>query len=340
MNGWSPRVWILGLLAASTTTVPALAQGKPPATKPAPAVAAAPAAAGLSLKEAKYAAIVAWLGTNPKAADRAEGLGEAADLAAEIGKWGEAKGHAEAYGKEFADGERSGEMKLMIGKALANLPGRAADAKKAFADAFEAAGDDVNAAVAATSELAELLVGMDDKDGAEQALHTLSERFAQVRGLKEFVQQKRAEIAEIGVEPKPIDVTAFDGKPLKLSALKGKVVLIDFWATWCGPCIQELPNVIAAYKKYHGQGFEIVGISLDQDEQKLKDFLASHDMPWPQFFDGKGWQNEVGQLYGVQSIPKTYLLDRDGKVRRVGLRGEALGREVQKLLAQKAGAAK
>ncbi len=75
---------------------------------------------------------------------------------------------------------------------------------------------------------------------------------------------------------------------LSLAGYKGKVVLVDFWATWCGPCVDELPNVIAAYKKYHDKGFEIVGISLDQDKAKLEEFLKEKGMTWPQFLDGKG----------------------------------------------------
>jgi thiol-disulfide isomerase/thioredoxin len=135
-----------------------------------------------------------------------------------------------------------------------------------------------------------------------------------------------------GEPPPPIEVTALDGKPLSLSDYKGKVLLIDFWATWCGPCIRELPNVKEVYEKYKEKGFDILGISLDQDRGRLESFLESESMPWRQVFDGKGWQNEVAGLYGVTSIPKTYLLDQNGKVVKIGLRGEDLGKEVARLL--------
>ena len=113
------------------------------------------------------------------------------------------------------------------------------------------------------------------------------------------------------------------------------MVLVDFWATWCGPCVDELPNVLAAYKKYHGQGFEIVGISLDEDQAKLTSFLKEQGMTWAQFFDGKGWENKLAVKYGVESIPATFLLDGEGTIIAKNLRGPALDAELARRLAQK-----
>jgi peroxiredoxin len=124
------------------------------------------------------------------------------------------------------------------------------------------------------------------------------------------------------------------GKPLSVANYRGKVVLIDFWATWCGPCVAELPNVLKTYETHHGKGFEIIGISLDQDEKKLTTFTQQKNMPWQQYFDGQGWTNKLASRYGVSSIPATYLLDGDGKILAKNLRGEALEQAVAKALAK------
>lgn len=124
------------------------------------------------------------------------------------------------------------------------------------------------------------------------------------------------------------------GDPFTLERYKGKVVLIDFWATWCGPCIDELPNVIAAYDKYHAAGFEILGISLDKegDGAKLAAFTKERKMPWPQFFDGKFWDNQLVKQYGITAIPATFLLDGEGKILGKNLRGAALEKAVSEAL--------
>lgn len=125
------------------------------------------------------------------------------------------------------------------------------------------------------------------------------------------------------------------GKPFDLAIYKGKVVLVDFWATWCGPCVRELPNVQKVYEKHHSAGFEILGISLDSDKAKLEKFLEANKMPWQQYFDGKGWENKLAQQYGVNSIPATYLLDAEGKIIAKDLRGESLELAVAKALEKK-----
>jgi thiol-disulfide isomerase/thioredoxin len=135
-------------------------------------------------------------------------------------------------------------------------------------------------------------------------------------------------------QPLDIRFTALDGREVDLAKLKGKVVLVDFWATDCGPCVAEMPEIKTVYEKFHGKGFEIVGISLDDKEAALRRFIRDKGLPWPQHFDGKGWENRFALQYGIFSIPKMWLVDRGGKLRFNDARWNLEGM-VEALLAEK-----
>ena len=123
-----------------------------------------------------------------------------------------------------------------------------------------------------------------------------------------------------------------DGKSVSLQSFRGKYVLIDFWASWCGPCRQENPNVVRTYQKFKDKNFEILGISLDQDKTKWLKAIQDDQLTWAQVSDLKYWRNAVALQYGVQSIPANFLLDKEGKIIAKGLRGLALEQTLEQLL--------
>ena len=138
--------------------------------------------------------------------------------------------------------------------------------------------------------------------------------------------------ALIGKKAIDFNVKDLDGNDLSLEKYRGNVILLDFWAVWCGPCIAEMPNVKQVYEKYKDDNFQIIGISLDRSRDTLVGYLEKEGITWPQFFDKNGWQNRVAQMYGINAIPHMYLIDGDGVIRKSGVRGHALEPAVHHLV--------
>lgn len=126
------------------------------------------------------------------------------------------------------------------------------------------------------------------------------------------------------------------GKPVKLSSFKGKYVLVDFWASWCGPCREENPNLVSAYKKFNAKGFEILGVSLDQPGERARwvDAIKQDNLVWTQVSDLKGWDNEAAKAYGIKSIPSSFLLDPSGRIIGKDLRGKELNSKLAEIFSK------
>ncbi len=133
-------------------------------------------------------------------------------------------------------------------------------------------------------------------------------------------------------QPMPIDGQSIDGQAFDWSKYRGKVVLIDFWATWCGPCVAEFPNIRKNYEAYRDRGFEVIGVSIDNDREQLKAFLEEHKVPWTVLFDEALGDKSLATQYGIFAIPAMMLIGTDGKVITTEVRGPLLERELAKLL--------
>ena len=173
------------------------------------------------------------------------------------------------------------------------------------------------------------------EDRAEKIATSMSSESAQQAKAE---SQAKAKLEQAQGKPIVIQGTTVDGKPFTTADWKGKVILIDFWATWCGPCIAELPRVKKVYADFHDRGLEILGVSNDQTAEALKDYLAKNpDMPWPQLFDAaaaaKGDWHSVTMSYGIEGIPTMFLIDKKGVCRTVTAR-ENFEEMIPQLLAE------
>jgi thiol-disulfide isomerase/thioredoxin len=136
----------------------------------------------------------------------------------------------------------------------------------------------------------------------------------------------------------PIEVTGtlLDGEQVDWESYRGKVVLVDFWATWCGPCRAEVPNILAMHKAYGSKGFDVLGVSLDQTPEDAQTYIEEQGIPWKSLFpekeEDRGWANPLAKFYGINGIPTAILVDQEGKVVDMNARGERLQERLQELL--------
>ncbi|MBE2213897.1 MAG: TlpA family protein disulfide reductase [Opitutaceae bacterium] len=203
---------------------------------------------------------------------------------------------------------------------------------------------DAEAAAAALLNKAQFYVDIiEDRASGAATLHEIRVRFpqtqtaARVPGLLQIVERATdTQLSPDQLTPGsafPVfTATDTQGRAVDLARLRGKVVLIDFWASWCGPCIAELPEVIALHERFAARGFEVIGISLDREATALARAVNRHQIPWPQIFDGGGWENTLAGRYGVTRIPTTYLIDRNGLIVAADATPEELALVLDRLL--------
>jgi len=156
---------------------------------------------------------------------------------------------------------------------------------------------------------------------------------------RQAAEQILKRISVVGEAPPPFELTTLDDKKIAPKDFKGKVLMLDFWATWCGPCREELPRLKELYAKHHAEGFEIVGLSADRDKETLAEFIKKEEVPWPQVFLGEENGLTLGDAYHVYGIPALFLVGRDGKLRLRDARGTVFEAELERLLKEKPPAA-
>ena len=188
------------------------------------------------------------------------------------------------------------------------------------------------------AEVASFQIQLLDVPGAQGAEQILAKLAAlpnpPIAARAKSLIEQRARFSELKKKPIELRFTATDGIAVDLAKLRGSVVLLDFWASWCGPCMADAPQVVKTYERLRERGFAIVGISLDQDRAAMDGALKKTGMTWPQFFDGAGWKNKIAQQFGINSIPAAWLFDKKGMLRETALRGDELTAAIERLLAE------
>jgi thiol-disulfide isomerase/thioredoxin len=218
-----------------------------------------------------------------------------------------------------------------------SLDSGSADSRTAYAESFFAAADVLPNKDDIFKML--LLQAKSGRDLSDEEKRGIAQRVLDHPKASAHIQELAKEILsgeKTYVVGKPLELSfaAVDGRKINLADMKGKVVLVDFWATWCGPCVAEMPNVKKVYDKHHADGFEILGISLDESKVDLLRFLKKNEIAWPQYFDGQHWNNDVSFRFGIASVPTEWLVDKKGVLREVNVQGDLEG-SVSALLQEK-----
>ncbi|HKY32465.1 MAG TPA: TlpA disulfide reductase family protein, partial [Candidatus Polarisedimenticolia bacterium] len=218
--------------------------------------------------------------------------------------------------------------------------------KRAYRRAVPRIAEDLDKALRATSNsatraAAHYTLGLahyqleTDPARALEHFHIVAEQhptFSHAESARTYVRE--LETLAVGKPAPDFEITLADGSRATLSSFKGKIVLVDFWATWCQPCVDEMPSLRAAYQRYRKRGFVVLGISLDQDPATVRHFATLHRMDWPLAASGLGMGDPLVRHYSIQALPMSYLIDREGIIRGRALFGADVERAVGRLMAR------
>jgi peroxiredoxin len=305
-----------------------------------------------AIEKQRLAAVEAFLPKAP-ADEREDVLGTLVGLSLRLESYAKSLAFAEQFLKEFPKSENVNgvrKMRVMDLNQLQRLP----EARQEWeAMLKQVRMEDYSDMFQLGLQLAEKFTGLDDVKSAREVYLAIRDRLPEsvpanqrpmaAQQLEREVSPRLAGLDLIGQIPSALQGKTLSGDTVDLARYKGKVVLLDFWATWCRPCVAAVPTVKEVYHKYHDRGLEIVGISLDVEERPLKEFVQQQGLAWPQVWDNQsqpGTRNQFGgpnsRRYNLTSIPATFLLDRDGQIIRVNVPAAGLDEAVSRALARPA----
>jgi peroxiredoxin len=273
-----------------------------------------------------------YLRQNPKADDRDQAYAALFNKAIEHDWFNDAEDLARAYLKTDPDGPVKALAQIILTMARAQ-EGQFDAALKQFRELMQGIGQNEQEefATSFSDSLAAAAITAGEIAAAREVYTTLLDRFRDSANLRQKVQGDLKRLDKVGKLAPSFATQDINGRTVRLDAFRGKYVLLDFWATWCAPCIGELPRLQAAYRAYHDAGFEIIGVSLDESKTAVADFVKARSIPWPQIHNASGSADLVDG-FGVGSIPATYLIDPDGTITRLDLRGKALDEMLGRVL--------
>jgi peroxiredoxin len=297
----------------------------------------APAETGVTAIKTKHdrdliSDLLAYARANPKADDVDEAYVALFDTVIAHDWFADHEATAVAYVAERPDGGVRG-LALIVATMARAQAGDFDEAIVKYEQLLEGlSGDDQEEfAVNFADNLAGSAIAAGKYGVAGRVLELVRDRFKESSTLAQKVAADLARLDRVGKPAPAFDVKDLEGKPVRSVELRGKYVLVDFWATWCEPCLDEIPRLQAAYTTHHAKGLEIVGVSLDESRATVADFLKGEKLPWTQVHNATS-NGDLVEAFGVVNIPASYLIDPAGVITRIDLRGEALDKVLTELI--------
>ncbi len=275
--------------------------------------------------------LASYIAANPKAGDLDQAYMALFDKVIEHDWFVENEAFAKQYIKTYPEGPVAALARIVATMARAHA-GRYDEALVRYKELMASLGRAEQEEFASNfaDSLASSATAAGEYAVSRQVYEVLLNRFADSTTLRQKIKDELTRLDLVGKPAPMVSVTDVKGAPVRLTDLRGKYVLIDFWATWCAPCVGEMPRLQAAYAKYHDAGLEIVGVSLDESKAAITDFAKSRGIPWRQVHNASGGADLV-DAYGVKTIPATFLIDPRGVITRLELRGPVLDQTLSKL---------